>query len=214
MKKLVLILALTSILVPQANAQGIMKRMMANLYGGPKIEANVSNFFFSDIPGLESKMKIGGSAGGFIGLRMSEHFAIQEDILVHYKVSGLEQNGIKGDFEYLGAELTFYAVGSWKLYNGGHLSVGAGPFAGYGLSAKYKVDGKETDLYEKDGNGNTPLTPLNIGAALTVGYEFKCDLQINASYKLGIMNMLDSYKTNASMRPGTLSVGIGYRFGK
>ena len=85
---------------------------MANLYGGPKIEANISNFFFSDIPGLESKMKIGGSAGGFIGLRMSEHFAIQEDILVHYKVSGLEQNRIKGDFEYLGAELTFYAVGS------------------------------------------------------------------------------------------------------
>ena len=215
MKKLVVALALAGMFgITQVNAQGLVKRMMTNLYGGPKIEANVSNFFFSDMPGLESKIKAGGSAGGFLGLRISEHFAVQEDILVQYKVAGLERNGIKGDFEYLGAELTFYATGNWMLYNGSRFSVGAGPFAGYGISAQYKTDGKEIDLYEKDSNSDTPLNPLNIGAAITVGYEFKCGLQINASYKLGIMNMLDANKSNAAMRSGTLSMGVAYRFGR
>lgn len=215
MKNLVLILVLASIFgVTQVNAQGLVKNIMSNLYGGPKVEANMSGFFLSDMPGVDNKMNIGGSAGGFMGIRLSEHFAVQEDIMIHYKTSGFEQNGVKGDFEYIGAELAFYALGNWKLGNGSRLSFGAGPFAGYGINAKYKVDNTETDLYKKDGNGDMPFNPLNIGAAVTAGYEFKCRLQINASYKIGIMDMLDANKSNATLLPAAISLGVAYRFGK
>lgn len=215
MKKLVLALALASMFgTAQVSAQGLVKKMMSGLYYGPKVEANLSAFSISDMPGVESKMGVGGSVGGFLGLRMSRHFAVQEDILVHYKTSSFEQDGVEGDFEYLGAELTFYAMGNWTLNNGGRLSLGAGPFAGYGVRAKYKVEGVETDLYEKNEDGKKAFNPMNIGAAITAGYEFKCGLQVNASCKYGIMNMLDADKDDAALRPATVSVGVAYRFGK
>lgn len=213
MRKLVCALALAGMFMSApVSAQGFIKKMMSNLYGGPKVEANMSRFFLSDMPGVESKMKLGGSAGGFIGIRMSEHFAVQEDILLNYNTSELKQaNGAKGDFEYLGAELAFYAMGNWKLNNGGRLSVGAGPYASYGFSAKYKMNGEKTDLYNKDHNGEKPLNPMNIGAAITIGYEFQCGFQINASCKYGIMNALDAHKDDAAMHPFTVGLGLAYR---
>lgn len=215
MRKLVVSLALASMfgLTSQVSAQGFIKEMMSNLYGGPKVEANISTFFLSDMPGVESKMDVGGSVGGFLGLRISEHLSVQEDLLMYYKSSGFERNGVKGDFEYLGAEFTIYAMGNWTLGNG-RILLGAGPFASYGINGKYKVGGKETDVYEKDANGDMVFNPLNVGAALTAGYEFKCGLQINASCKYGIMNTLDAHKANSALRPGTISLGVAYRFGK
>ena len=215
MKKFVCMLALASMFgTAQVSAQGFMKKIMSNLYGGPKVEANMSTFFLSDMPEVKSKMGVGGSVGGFLGLRMSNNFAVQEDILINYKKSEFEQAGTTGDFEYLGVELTFYAMGNWTLNNGSRLSLGVGPYTSYGINAKYKVDGEETDLYEENTNGEKPFNPLNVGAAITASYEFKCGLQINASCKYGIMNMLDASKDDATLRPGSVSLGVAYRFGK
>lgn len=212
-KKIFLVGALLGCMV-QVNAQGIVKKIMANLYGGPKIEANASNFLFSDIDGAKSKLNIGGAVGGFLGVRMSEHFAIQEDFLVYYRASQFQRTGTpEGDFKNIGAEMTFYAMGNWQLGNG-RIQLGAGPFADYGINAKYKVDGNETDLYEKDNDGKTPLKRLNAGVGATIGYEFGCGLQINASYKLGLLNALDAQKDNATFRPSIISLGLAYRLGK
>lgn len=215
MKKLVFTLALASVLGSgQVDAQGLVKKVMENMYGGPKVEGNASNFFLSGMPGVKSKMNVGGSIGGFIGIRMSEHFAIQEDIMVNYKTSSLKQKGKKGNFEYLGAELAFYAMGNWKMNNGNRFSIGVGPYIGYGLDAKYKVNDEEINLYKKGSEVEIPFSRFSLGAALTAGYEFKCGFQINASYKLGIMDMLDLNKSNMSMLPSTVSLGVAYRFGK
>ena len=141
MKKVVMLaVAAMFLCAVQVNAQGFVKNLMGRMYGGPKVEANVSSFFLSDMAGVSSKMNAGGSLGGFFGFRFSEHFSVQEDILLHYQTSQLEQDGKKGDFSYLGAELSFYAVGHWQN-RGGRIIIGAGPFVGYGLDAKYEVDG-------------------------------------------------------------------------
>lgn len=166
-KKIFLVGALLGCMV-QVNAQGIVKKIMANLYGGPKKEANASNFLFSDIDGAKSKLNIGGAAGVFLGVRMSKHFAIQEDFLVYYRASQFQRIGLaEGDFKNIGAEMTFYAMGNWQLGNG-RIQLGAGPFADYGINAKYKVNGNETDLYEKDDNGKMPLKRLNAGVGATI----------------------------------------------
>lgn len=214
MKKVVMMAVLATVLgVTQVSAQSFVKNMMGRLYGGPKVEANVSSFFLSDMPGVSSKMNAGGTLGGFFGFRFSENFSIQEDILLHYQTSQLEQDGKKGDFSYWGAELSFYAVGHWQNRNG-RIIIGAGPFVGYGLDAKYEIDGIETDLYEKDSKDEKPFQPFNIGAAVMLGYELKCGLQFNASYKLGVLDQLDANKKNASMLPSRISLGVAYRFGK
>ena len=101
MKKLVMMAVLAIVLgTAQAEAQGLVKNLMGHMYGGPKVEANLSGFFLSDIPGVKSKMNVGGSVGGFFGFRVTENFSVQEDILMHYQVSQLEQDGKKGDLSY------------------------------------------------------------------------------------------------------------------
>lgn len=213
MKKFIILLTAAVLSVAQVSAQGFLKKMTERLYGGPKVEANASNFILSDMTGVKSKINAGVSAGGFFGLRLSEHFSVQEDILFLYQTSQLEQGVSKADFSYIGAELSLYGVGNWQVGNG-RILAGIGPFVGYGIDAKYKIGDNETNLYEKDSNGDRPFQPFNIGAAVMLGYEFKCGLQINTSYKVGVMNQLDAGKSDASMLPSTVSVGVAYRFGK
>ncbi len=215
MKKVMTAVCMTAMLnITSGYAQGFAKSLMAHIYGGPKIEVNASNFLLSDMDGAVSKMNMGGSAGGFIGYRISERFSIQEDLLVHYQTSQWEQNGQKGDFSYLGAEFTLYAMGNWNLFEANRLMIGVGPFVGYGLDAEYKTDNTETDLYEEDSSGNKVLQPFSAGAAITLGYELKCGLQFNASCKIGIIDQLDADKKNADLLPNRISIGIAYRFGK
>lgn len=212
MKKTVTVTIIATVLATtQVSAQSFVKNLMGRIYGGPKVEANVSNFFLSDMAGMESKMNIGGSAGGFIGFRLSENFSFQEDLLIHYQTSQLEQEGQKGDFSYLGAEFSLYAIGHWRVGNG-CIIAGAGPFVGYGLDVKYKAGNVETDLYEKNGNGDKPFQPFSAGAAVMLGYELKCGLQFNTSYKIGIIDQLDAKKADASMLPCRISLGVAYRF--
>lgn len=215
MRKIILVTFVVAMFgITQSNAQGLVKNLMGRMYGGVKVEANTSNFFLSDMDGMSSKMNIGGSAGGFLGLRVSERFSIQEDFLMYYQTSQLERNEQKGDFSYLGAECTLYAMGNWKISGSNRLSVGVGPFVGYGLNAKYKIDGIETDLYEKDNNGDKTFQPFSAGVAAILGYELRCGLQFNISYKVGVIDQLDANKDNASMLPSRISMGVAYRFGK
>lgn len=53
----------------------------------------------------KSKINIGGTFGGFVKLDLSDHFAVQGDVLFHYKTSSLKLGGVKGDFQYWGLEI-------------------------------------------------------------------------------------------------------------
>ncbi|WP_300704490.1 outer membrane beta-barrel protein [Bacteroides sp.] len=102
-----------------------------------------------------------------------------------------------------------YAMGQWNTSTGGRFYAGVGPYFGMGLSAKMKDS--DIDLYKKV-NGETPMSRMVVGGAAQIGYEFNFGLQINATYKLGITNSLDSMKDDAKMNSQTVSLGIGYRF--
>ena|ERR1035437_645883 len=213
MKKIAIAVLIIGLGFNQVNAQSFIKRIADNLSGGFKVEANMSNFFLSDMPGAKSKMNIGGTLGAFVKLDMSAHFAIQEDVLVHYKTSTLEQGVVKNDYQYSGIEIPIYAMGQWKMSKGDRFYIGVGPCPEYGIDAKYTVGGNEIDLYQKDVvTGKAPMAKLNVGAGAIMGYEFGCGIQVNAGYKMGLTNTLDEGKANASMRPNTVSFGIGYRF--
>lgn len=212
-EKILFVLLMFSLSLTQVKGQGFVKKLMSKIYAGPKIEANASNFFLSDMKGTKSKMGIGGSVGGFIGLRVSSHFAIQEDFSVYYRTSTLEREFVDHDIKNIGTQMTIYGIGKWKIGNG-NVMVGAGPFAEFGINAKSKLNGVETDLYKQDVDGNTPLKRFNAGAALTVGYEFRVGLQVCASYKLGLLDALDAQRNTTTLRPSIISLGIAYTLSK
>jgi hypothetical protein len=198
----------------QLSAQSFFETVRKNLSGGFKLDANISNFILTDLPDTKSKLNVGGSLGGFIKYSFSEHFKIHEDILLEFRTSTFEQEGVETDFQYLGMEIPIYFMGEWKINNGNSFYAGVGPYAGMGLSAKTKSNGTETDLYEKnDETGKADMTRVDVGGAAIVGYEFNNGIQINASFRMGFTNALDENKDQSAVRGSVLSLGIAYHFG-
>jgi hypothetical protein len=211
--KLVILMTVVMGLGTQVYAQSFIKKITDNLSGGFKLEGNVSNFILSDMPGTTSKMNVGSTFGGFVNLKMSEHITIQEDVLVNYKTSTFEQADIKSDFQLWSVGIPIYVMGYWPVNKNKKAYIGIGPFTEYGLSAKYKTGGKETDLYEKDKSTDKAyLAKLTMGITAIAGYEFNNGIQINAGYKIGFTNALDEKQDEAFMRPYAINLGIGYHF--
>ena len=181
----------------QVNAQ--------NITFGIKADANMSNFILSDIDG-KSELGFGASLGGFAKFDISNHFAIQPELLVHYQNSKMKPDGAKNrDYEYWGVEIPVYAMGQWYTKSNNRFYAGVGPYVGYGFSANYTSP--KTKLYKED-----VLRPFDFGFGAQVGYEFANGIQINAGYKLGVIDALDKGKSDATMLPQRISLGVGYRF--
>ena len=116
------------------------------------------------------------------------------------------------DFQYFGVEIPLYLVGQTTLGSGKGF-IGAGPYLGFGIDARYKVDGKDdVELYKEYGGKKSELQRWDFGAGLMFGYEFSNRLQIIASYKIGFIDALNVNKDNATMLNNSFSLGFGYRF--
>ncbi len=111
-KKIITAALLAFSVLPNAMGQGIVKKMMSHIYAGVKAEGNTSNFFLSDVDDYKSKLSYGGGIGGYLGLKITPHFAIQEDFLVYCRSSIFEQKHTlqETDFENIGAQMAFYAM--------------------------------------------------------------------------------------------------------
>ena len=186
----------------QANAQ--------NVSVGIKADANMSNFILTDLDNTDSNPKAGASLGGFVKVDFCDHFALQPELMFHYKSSELKQLGVENNYEFWGVEIPVYAMGQWKLKDESRIYVGVGPYVGLGLSAKNTDN--DFDLYEKNSNDEASMQRWDFGVGATLGYEFSCGLQVNAGYKVGLIDALDAGHDNATMLPNTLSLGLGYRF--
>ena len=189
---------------------GFSKLSAQNLSLGVKAEANMSNFILSDLEPLESKMKVGAGIGGFLKIDFGEYFALQPELLVNMKNSIMEQNGIENKCMFWSIEIPLYAMGQMTLDNGERAYIGIGPYGSIGLSAK----NRETDLnlYKEDGENGAFMQRGDVGVGVLVGYEFDFGMQINASYKYGLLNALDAGQDDANMYNQTVSLGIAYRF--
>ena len=189
-----------------SHAQGIS--------GGIKVDANTSNFILTDMDGIKSKLGFGASIGGFSKIDLSENFALQPELLFHFKTSKMEvkESGIETDFQYFGLELPVYAVGQISLGSGKGF-IGIGPYLALGLDARYKASGMDDiKLYKEYDGQKTDLQRWDFGAGAMLGYELSNNLQITASYKIGFINALNANKDNASMLNQTVSLGLGYSF--
>ncbi len=213
MKKLSLVLIALCISIGYASAQ--------QLSFGAKAEANFSNHLLKDLPGATNSMGPGVTLGGFAKIELSEHFALQPELLFSFKHINIEMSGeipdlgpfdMKGDVEYWGMEIPVYALGQWKA-GSGQFYAGLGPWFAYGFSMKsYYGDGGmgTMDLYSSEYDDMGGIKRFDLGLGALAGYELACGLQFNAGYKLGLINAAES--APAKMHSQTLSIGLGYRF--
>ncbi|UUC44121.1 porin family protein [Flavobacterium cerinum] len=171
------------------------------------IKGGVNSTFYkydSESPYSDSSPELGGSVGGFLKYDFGKWFALQTDLMIHYRNSEMENKytAEKSKLESYDLELPVYAVFQTKLGTG-KLFFGVGPYIGYGIRAKTG----NIDMYDKDIAGNRPMKQLNYGAATMLGYDFG-RFQINCSYisqnGIGVMN------NSSGIRRQAFGLGIGY----
>ncbi len=181
---------------------------------GVKAEANTSNFILTDMDGVKSKLGFGATFGGFAKINAGENFAIQPELLFHFKSSEMETKSIKEelDYQYFGIEIPVYAVGQMEL-GAGTGYIGIGPYLGLGFDARYKKDNADdVKLYKEYKGQKSEMQCWDFGAGAMLGYEFNSGFQINGGYKIGFIDALNANKNNATMLPQTVSLGLGFRF--
>lgn len=147
--------------------------------------------------------------GASMRFDISNHFAIQEDILFAYYTTDIERNNIKDKFEYMGMDVPIYFMGQWKNATNGRLFAGVGPYVSMGLKGKYKND--NLDVFKKYNDQKSEMNRIVAGGAAILGYELSNVIQFNVSYRYG-MNMINKDKSNYKLSPQSISVGLGYNF--
>jgi len=193
---------------------GLTQLQAQEVKGGIKIDATLSNFLLSDMDGMKSKVGPGISVGGYTKIMLGENFALQPEILLHYKNSIMEvkSSGKETDYQYFGVEIPFYAVGQTSIGKGKGF-LGAGPYLGFGIDARYKADGMDAvELYKEYNGQKSELQRWDFGLGVMLGYEFGSGLQIIGGWKIGFIDALNANKDNASMLNNTFNLGLGYRF--
>lgn len=176
---------------------------------GIKAGTSLSNYRLGgDLSGSKSKMSLGGSFGGFVKVDLSTNFALQAGIDAYYKSSKLESatDNSADKFKSYGVEVPLFAIVQGGV-GSGNLFIGAGPYVGYGLSAK--SDG--VDLYKDTAEQGTPaMKRFDYGVGGIVGYDFDRNWQINGSYQFGLADLNEA--KGSSMKSHGASIGIAYKF--
>lgn len=175
---------------------------------GIKAGTNLSNYRLGgDMKNFKSKMNIGGSIGGFIKYGLSTNFAFQSGIDVSYKTSDLESktNGSSDKFKSFAVEIPLYGILQGELGNG-KAFIGAGPYVGYGISAK--SDG--VNMFKKNSETGAAMNRLDYGVGGIIGYDFAKNWQINASYQFGLADLHKA--EDSSMKSHGAAIGIAYKF--
>jgi hypothetical protein len=185
----------------------------AQISWGLKAEANYSGFLVSGTSIIESKVKPGGTFGGFFHVELSEYFALQGELQFHYKSSRMDRDGMKGDFRYWGMEIPAYIMYQKKFRNKTRLYTGVGPNAEFGFAAKLKRGTEKINPYEKDKSTDiSAMKDSGAGFGFILGYEFVNGIQINTGYKISVTNILDANSSSFTLRPHSFNIGIGYHF--
>ncbi|KAA6344138.1 hypothetical protein EZS27_008220 [termite gut metagenome] len=195
--------------VTETNAQNV------GVAFGFKANVNLSGFIINDMNNSDSRMKPGGSVGGLVKIAFTKGFAMQPEIIVHYKESERWDKTMNttSDYQYWGVEIPVYYMGQITMGAGKWL-IGAGPYVAFGINAQRRFTGGETvDLYQKDAmTGDAAMQRWDFGAGIFAGYEWRNSFTITGGYQLGFLDMLDAGRKTADMNNQTLYVGIEWKF--
>jgi len=183
------------------------------------------------VSGVESEMsfdfKAGFQAGVLMDLSINKHFSIIPELLfsqrgVKFKTS--EFGGL--DFENLDIkasatmtlnylQLPVNAAFKFDVGYGSKFFIFAGPYVGYGLSAKVKVKAsyENTKVSQSEkikfGSGDEELNPLDFGINAGIGYQYE-KVFFKLQYNHGLINL--SNESEGKIKNMNVAVTAGYFF--
>lgn len=161
---------------------------------GLKAGYNSSSVQISD--GADYDSKSGFHAGGFVHIHISEHFAVQPE-LVFSMQGGKINDDNKLNLNYINVPV----LAQYMVNDGFRLQTG--PQVGFLVSAEREIGDLEIDV-------DDTYNSVDFSWAFGAGYIFKSGLGIDARYNLGLNNISDDSDFEAKNR--VFQVGLFYQF--
>ena len=222
--KLFLLVIAGMLSVSVAMAQGTDRAKLSfGVLGG----INFQNLNGKDADGdkLENDLIIGFHVGVNIQVPIVPEFYFQPGLLFSTKGAKNTSGSLTGTTKISYIELPLNLVYKAMLGNG-YVMLGFGPYIGYGIGGKVKVEGGavtiENDIEFKNvvEIGDDPLTPyykaFDVGANLFAGYEMSSGrfAQINTQFGLLKINPENKYIADdkTSVKNVGFGLSLGYRF--
>ncbi|MDR1116506.1 MAG: PorT family protein [Tannerella sp.] len=181
----------------------------ASVSGGLKMEMNTHQFWLYDLDDYTSKTKIAPNVGGFLDIELNDRFAVQPEIMLFFRNSGLKYGERDDHVQQWGMMIPVYLVGR-EYIDSGTWYFGLGAYAGFGFNARMK--NAKTVLYDKTDGHAAIMNRWDYGISALIGYEYGNGIQINAGLQLGLKDQLDACKDHATAINKTITAGIGYHF--
>lgn len=163
-----------------------------------------------------SRMTITGAGfhvGGLADLSLTKNISVQPAVLFNSKGTVISSD-TKIKMYSIDVPVNF-------LYKTGGFFLGLGPNLSYGLSAKMTQEGEDDqDWYKKQpvGEGDeekSMLKRFEVGANVTMGYQFKNNVLISTNYTQGLSNLAGySEGELGKVRTRQVGISVGYIFGK
>lgn len=157
----------------------------------------------------DSKASTNFYVSGYASIPTASNFAIQPGVSLQGK-GGKADLGRDGDFktDLMYLEIPVNAVYYIPTGYTGSVFIGAGPYAGLGLSGKNKFDGESVDV--DFGSNDDEMKRFDWGFNFQLGYKLNNGFLINGAYGLGLGNLYNGDGLKAHNR--VFSVGVGFEF--
>ncbi len=208
--KRILLMAVMAVAVSVVSAQGL------GLRGG----VNMSNFAGDGME--DTKMLTGFHLGLDYEIAVAPDFYFAPGLLFSTKGAKDEWSEDGGTIEaktilnYLEVPLNLVYK---PLLGEGNLIVAFGPYLGYGIGGKNKMEfsgGGASASIEEDvnfGSGDEDnFKALDMGANISFGYMFAGGLSIQLNTQLGLINISPSEDDADAVKNTGFGLGLGYRF--
>lgn len=194
----------------------------AQLSFGVKGSFNMYNLSSKDNDGkkIESSMIPAFDAGAFVEIPIVPEFYFRPELYFATKgaKSKNETPESKINLSYIVLPLNFLYKSD---LSGGKVFIGIGPYLALGVGGKissgsndYKIKFKN-DVTMNDLETTLYYKPIDFGANLIAGYEFKNKISLAINTSLGLTNIeskVDGKQTDSSTKNNGFGLTIGYRF--
>ena len=201
--------------------------------GGILAGVNMSNFIITrNHKPMSSYMRVGGELGGFLDFSISKHFAVQPQVIFTAHQNYFAATDTANHLWSFGVDIPIYFLGRFGSLEKGYIQFGGGIFTHFTFASNIKDKFHNLDETQpssapfrapmEDNYDYSRLYQLHnnhFGVCITVGYEFKFGMQINAQYKISLSDIAGFYsekkgspEADALIYPQSASLTLGYRW--
>ncbi len=169
-----------------------------------KVGMNMSNFTGD----ADTNMRVGFNVGVGMEYQFTDMWSIQPSLMFTQK--GAKLGDIKANPMYL--EIPIMAAVRFAVTDNQNVVVKAGPYLGFGIAGKYKMDGEKVDFFkdvEEDGEVLLEgAKRFDAGLGVGVAYEIN-KFFIDLTGEFGLTKIYDG---DGAPKNLNFSIGVGYKF--